>query len=43
MKEEWQLIDSKVKIGLKLTEREKAIYILFIATKEEAAKMSCMT
>lgn len=42
MKEEWKVIANKVKAGLKLTETEKAVYILFIASKEEAAKMLCM-
>lgn len=41
MKKEWQAIAEKVKFGLALTEKEKAIYILFIASTEEAAKMLC--
>lgn len=41
MKKEWQEISNKVKVGLKLTEKERAIYILFIASKEEAAKLAC--
>lgn len=42
MKEEWKLIADKAKAGLPLTQKEKAIYILFIASKDEAAKMLCM-
>lgn len=38
MKKEWQAIVGKVKAGIKLTEKEKAIYILYIASKEEAAQ-----
>ena len=43
MKKEWQTIAGKVKSGLKLTEKEKAVYILYIASKEEAAEMLCTT
>lgn len=42
MKKEWQVIANKVKAGLKLTETEKAVYILFIASKEEAAQLCTM-
>ena len=41
MKEEWKLIADKAKAGLPLTQKEKSIYILFIASKDEAAKMLC--
>ena len=41
MKEEWELINNKAKAGLPLTQKEKAVYILFIASKDEAAKMLC--
>ena len=39
--EEWKVIANKAKAGLPLTQKEKAVYILFIASKEEAAKMLC--
>lgn len=43
MKKEWEAIANRAKAGLPLSEKEKAIYILFIASKEEAAKMLCTT